>query len=148
MRRDKLLTFFISIVFLGVLQIHAQDDIQKLNLSKAQQALLKNQKELIKKNRAAFKATLTKEQLAILNNKALTKQQRQNALRRSLTLTQKNMLANNRESVKQAKVAFRRTLTKGQRQRIKNRMRADKGQSRNNIKKSIRDKRRRRNKRN
>ncbi len=137
----KPLQIIVALVFsllIGSVNVVAQNSIEDLNLSLEQKQLLRAQKELIKKNRQAFKATLTSSQLAILKNKALTKLERQEALKNSLTIAQKKLVAQNRLSVKQSKSKFRGTLTKSQKQQLKQRFNSKRGVSKKRARKNIR----------
>ena len=139
------------VFFIGGFKISAQENKQKekiehLNikdLSKEQMLLLKEQKELIKANRARFKAGLTSKQLAILGNQEISKQERQKRLIKTFTKYQQLMLQEHRISVQEMKDRFRMTLTDEQKHNIRTRLRIHKDtQDGNELRETVRDTRR------
>lgn len=139
------------VFFIGGFNIYAQENKNKekmeqtsiKNLSKEQMLLLNEQKELIKANRARFKAGLTSKQLAILGNQEMSKEDRQKTLMQTFSKSQQLMLQEHRLSVKEIKNRFRMTLTDEQRQNIRTRMRIHKDtQDGNELRETVRDTRR------
>jgi hypothetical protein len=139
------------VFFIGGFKISAQENKQKEkleqssieNLSKEQLLLLNEQKELIKANRARFKAGLTSKQLTILGNQKMSKQERQKSLMLTFTKSQQLMLQEHRLSVQEMKDRFRMTLTDEQRHNIRTRMRIHKDtQDGNELRETVRDTRR------
>ncbi|MGV6845622.1 MAG: hypothetical protein ACWA42_05795 [Lutibacter sp.] len=130
----NLLYFILFVSFLGVnngfAQVNSADNQKKtdevIELTETQINLINNQRDLIKKNRAKFKASLSKEQLAILNNSQLTKLERQKALIASFTQMQQNLLKQQRLSIDALKLQFRNSLTDSQLQQIRMRLRLTK----------------------
>lgn len=96
----------------------AQDKEPIENLTVEQQKLLKEQRDVIKANREAFKASLTAEQLAILKDRSLNKEQQQAALIATFTEAQKSILNENRERAKSLREELKSSLSKEQRQQF------------------------------
>ncbi|SEC17643.1 hypothetical protein SAMN04489761_2297 [Tenacibaculum sp. MAR_2009_124] len=138
MKRIKGLWIFILALFISVFNVYSQDNIEGLNLSEKQQQLLQTQKELIKNNREAFKASLTSEQRTILKNKTLSKAERQTALKRTLSSSQKNIITRNTAIVKKAKTKFRATLTPKQKELIRKRQSKNRGGAKKNVRRNVR----------
>ena len=76
----KLNKHILTIGFLGLMLYYtpfiAQNsrfDVIQKKLTKQQRDLLQNEKEVMKANRKAFKASLTKEQMTILRDKTISK---------------------------------------------------------------------------
>ena len=67
------------------------DVIQK-ELTKQQRDLLQNEKEVMKANRKAFKASLTKGQMTILRDKTISKIEIRKRLAATFSTIQKNMV--------------------------------------------------------
>ena len=65
------------------------------NLTEAQKAQMKANREIAKKARDVFRATLSDEQKAILDNKSFTPEQRKSALAKALSPEQKETMKNN-----------------------------------------------------
>lgn len=112
-----LLTLFV--LTLGTLKGHAQDKELISTLTTEQKRLLQEQRDVMKSNREAFKASLTAEQLAILKDQSLNKEQQRAALVATFTETQKALLNDNKEKVRSLKEEFRTTITKEQRQQLR-----------------------------
>jgi len=151
MKIFKIITILLMVFFIGGFKISAQENKQKEkveqssieNLSKDQLLLLDKQKELIKANRAKFKAGLTDKQLEILANQKMSKQERQKMLMSTFTKSQQLMLQEHRLSVQEMKNRFRMTLTDEQRQTIRARLRIHKDtQDGNELRETVRDTRR------
>ena len=106
------------ILFLGISNVQAQKSTTITTYTTEQQKLVQEQRDLMKANREAFKASLTAEQQAILNDPALSKEQQHAALVKTFTETQKTILAENRASAKALKEEFRNTISTEQRQQI------------------------------
>ncbi len=104
--------------FIGVSTVQAQEKDRATTLTIEQQRLLQEQRDVLKANREAFKASLTAEQLAILKDKSLSKEQQQAALIATFNETQRAMLNENREKAKALKEEFKTSLTKEQRQQL------------------------------
>lgn len=129
MKSLKTITVIVFSLFLGLSNVQAQektevkekpeltekpelkDRSEVKNFTAEQKQLLQERRELMAKNREAFKASLTAEQLAILNNKDLNKKEQHAALVLTFTTAQKAILAKNRESVEVLKKDFKATLT-------------------------------------
>jgi predicted O-linked N-acetylglucosamine transferase (SPINDLY family) len=108
-------------------QIKTSNQVNKeaiANLTESQKLMLEKQRELIKKNRAIFKASLSEKQLAILENAKLTKREKQKALVASFTTAQKKLLHEQRMNVLAIKQQFRNMLTDEQLQQIRMRLRS------------------------
>jgi len=105
-------------LFLGTTKVLAQEKEPIENLTVEKHKLLQEQRDVMKANREAFKASLTAEQLAILKDRTLTKEQQQSALVATFTDAQKAILSENKEKAKALKEEFKTTLTKEQRQQL------------------------------
>jgi hypothetical protein len=97
------------------------DVIQK-ELTKQQRDLLQNEKEVMKANRKAFKASLTKEQMTILRDKTVSKNERRKRLSATFSIIQKEMVKNQQVSLRKTRDNFRKTLTGEQRKMLKERI--------------------------
>ncbi len=129
------------VLFFGTYPMIAQEDITA-ELTEQQRVLVQQQKDLIKANREAFKQSLTQEQLEILENKELTKQERKEALKFSFTEKQKNLIQENNANLQAIKKQFRNTLTDKQRQQIRTKFRSSKRRDNNELRESIKERRR------
>ncbi|PQJ21607.1 hypothetical protein [Tenacibaculum sp. SG-28] len=138
MKYKKIIKLSVFFLFLGVVQLVAQEEQDVLKLSKEQKELLEAQKKLLINNRNAFKATLSTEQLAILKDSKLTKSERERALKNSLNASQKGLIKKNNASLQKAKTRFRATLSERQKKQIKSRMAKQRGNA--NAKKRMRRK--------
>lgn len=118
MKSITTLLLIVFTLFLSNTKTLAQDKETKESLTVEQQKLLQEQREVMKANREAFKASLTAEQLAILKDRTLSKEQQQAALVATFTEAQKAILSDNREKAKALKEEFRTSLTKEQRQQF------------------------------
>lgn len=118
MKSITTIILIIFTLFLGTTKVLAQEKEPIRNLTFEQQKLLQEQRDVIKANREAFKASLTAEQLAILKDRSLTKEQQQSALIATFTDAQKSFLSEHREKAKLLKEEFKTTLTKEQRQQF------------------------------
>jgi len=115
------------------------------NLSEQQKLMINEQRELIKKHRALFKASFNKEQLAIFGNTTLTKQEKHDALILTLTKAQKVMLEEHKATIQEGKQQFKNTITSEQRQQIRGRMKMNKEtQGINELRETIKEKRKQR----
>ena len=125
----KLKTIILSLSFLGLMlfntTVFAQDSsfslIQK-ELTEQQRGLLQKEKEVMKTNREAFKASLTKEQLAILRDKTISKNELRKRLVATFSGNQKSMVKNQQVSLRKTRDNFRKTLTGEQRKMLKERI--------------------------
>ncbi len=144
MKPIKIIAIVVFGILIGTSGSQAQDNEHVKNLTDTQKELLQAQRELIKANREAFKASLTEAQLAILENQELTKQERHDALILTFTDAQELILTENREGVMEAKETFRATLTQEQRQHIRIRTRARTAEGKNELRESVRERRRHR----
>lgn len=114
----------LSILFFGSV-LFAQNSNYKLitkELNAEQKKLLQKEKEVMKANRAAFKATLTKAQLAILKDKSISKTEIKQRLVASFTKTQKDLVRNQQLRLRETRDNFRKTLTKEQRKTLRERI--------------------------
>ena len=123
----KTILFTISIMSLMFIDtpLSAQDsnyDIISKKLTKDQRELLQKEKEVMKVNRKAFKATLSNDQLAILSDKTISKSQIRKRLMVSFTSTQKELVKNQQLSLRKTRDNFRKTLTGDQRKMLKERI--------------------------
>ncbi len=125
----KLKTIILTLNFLSLMlfntTVFAQDSsfnlIQK-ELTKQQRDLLQNEKEVMKVNREAFKASLTKEQLSILRDKTISKNEIRKRLVATFSNNQKSMVKNQQVSLRKTRDNFRKTLTGEQRKMLKERI--------------------------
>jgi hypothetical protein len=108
----------ILILLFSFSNLKAQSKLPINNLTQEQISLLQKQKDLIKANRAKFKASMTEKQLSILHNAKLSIKERHNDLIATFTKAQKDMLSRNAQSVNDLKNQFRASLTKDQRQQM------------------------------
>jgi len=118
MKLLKTISTFLFFLFLGVSSVQSQNKDVMPNLTKEQQQLIKEQRELVIANRDAFKGTLTAEQLSILDNKELSKQERLKNLVSTFTAAQKELIAKNRASINALKETFKNSMTSEQRQHM------------------------------
>ena len=114
----KIITVILFCFLLGLTRIEAQNNTVMQNLTETQQQLLKEQRELVVRNRETFKASLTEEQLTILDNSSLTKQERIKTLTSTFTADQKALMAKNKASIETLKEAFKHTITAEQREHM------------------------------
>ena len=115
---------FMSLMFINT-PLFAQDtnyDIITKKLTKDQRELLQKEKEVMKVNRKAFKATLSNDQLAILSDKTISKSQIRKRLMVSFTRTQKELVKNQQLHLRKTRDNFRKTLTGDQRKMLKERI--------------------------
>lgn len=125
----KLKTIILSLSFLSLMlfntTVFAQDSsfslIQK-ELTEQQRNLLQKEKEVMKINREAFKASLTKEQLVLLRDRTISKYEIRKRLVASFSRNQKNMVQNQQVSLRKTRDNFRKTLTGEQRKMLKERI--------------------------
>lgn len=125
----KLKTIIVPLSFFSLMLFNttafAQDSsfglIQK-ELTKQQIDLLQKEKEVMKTNREAFKASLTKEQLAILSDKTISKTEIRKRLVATFSKTQLSMVKNQQTSLRKTRENFRNTLTSEQRKMLKERI--------------------------
>ena len=95
MKSLQSLFLIIAFVFSGITSAQDVDDAQQAQrngnkgmekiLTPDQLALLKEQNDLVKSQREAFKNTLSDDQLAILDNEDLNRRERREALRATFT---------------------------------------------------------------
>lgn len=88
-------------------------------LTPAQKTLLQKEREVIKTNREALKATLTKEQLSILKNKTIPRAEVRSKLLATFSETQKGLIKNQEIRLRKSRESFRKSLTKDQRKLLK-----------------------------
>jgi len=115
---------FMSLMFINT-PLFSQDtnyDIITKKLTKDQRELLQKEKEVMKVNRKAFKATLSNDQLAILSDKTISKSQIRKRLMVSFTRTQKELVKNQQLHLRKTRDNFRKTLTGDQRKMLKERI--------------------------
>ena len=125
----KLKTIILSLSFLSLMlfntTVFAQDSsfslIQK-ELTEQQRNLLQKEKDVMKINREAFKASLTKEQLVLLRDRTISKYEIRKRLVASFSRNQKNMVQNQQVSLRKTRDNFRKTLTGEQRKMLKERI--------------------------
>jgi hypothetical protein len=125
----KLKTIMLSLSFLSLMlfntAVFAQDSsfslIQK-ELTQHQRDLLQKEKEVMKINREAFKASLTKEQLVLLRNKTISKYEIRKRLVATFSRNQKNIVKIQQVSLRKTRDNFRKTLTGEQRKMLKERI--------------------------
>lgn len=119
-----ILTFF-AVNFNEEIKAQETDNIELIeNLTPEQLKILKEQKELIKNNKTAFKASLDKSQLQLLSDAKLSVKERQKALLKSLTQSQRSLLQVQKVQVQQIKDQFLSTITTEQRERLRERLKA------------------------
>lgn len=114
----SIITITVFLFFMGLYTGRAQKSTVIDNFTTEQQKLVQEQRDMIKANREAFKASLTAEQLAILKDASLSKEQKQAALVQTFTAAQKNLLNENKENIRELKRDFKNSLTNEQRQQI------------------------------
>ncbi|GEL10307.1 hypothetical protein SAMN05192550_0661 [Flavobacterium glycines] len=114
----SIITITVFLFFMGLHSGRAQKSTVVDNFTTEQQKLVQQQRDLIKANREAFKASLTAEQLAILKDASLSKEQKQAALVLTFTTAQKNLLNESKENIKDLRRDFKNSLTTEQRQQI------------------------------
>ncbi|MES2239535.1 MAG: hypothetical protein V4497_04675 [Bacteroidota bacterium] len=130
----SIITITVFLFFMGLYSGSAQKSTVIDNFTTEQQKLVQEQRDLIKANREAFKASLTAEQLGILKDANLNKQEKQAALILTFTTEQKNLLNENKQNIKELKKDFKNTLSNEQRQQIHE-------QNGNRIRETMRDSR-------
>lgn len=147
----KIRNIIIRLAFMSVILfssgVFAQESSYKLitkELTKEQKALLQKERDVMKANREAFKATLTKEQLAILKDKTLSKAQIRQKLVATFSTNQKNLVRNQQVRLRKTREKFRQTLTRDQRKMLKERINKtreakDRGELRNGPRETNKD---------
>ncbi|PWG06441.1 hypothetical protein DIS07_01015 [Polaribacter aquimarinus] len=128
-KKMKIKTIILQISFMSLMMfgsaIFAQESNYKLitkELTKEQKVLLQKEREIMKANRDAFKATLTKEQLAILKDKTISRSEVRLRLMKTFTKTQKDLVRNQQVRLRKTRESFRKTLTREQRKMLKERI--------------------------
>ena len=125
----KLKNIILTVSFIGLMvfntTLFAQDssyNLIKKELTQKQMDLLQKEREVIKTNRDAFKASLTQEQLAILKDKTISKNEIRKRLVATFSSNQKSMVQNQQVRLRKTRESFRKTLTGEQRKMLKERI--------------------------
>jgi hypothetical protein len=123
MRKNTYLIFLFIITFFNTLLVLAQDVLPTTEkiYTPNQIEMIKDQRDMVKKNRETFRNSLSNEQKSMLKNSKLSIKERQLALMKSLTENQKEVLKGNRESVRKIKESFSKSLTNKQKMVLKRR---------------------------
>ena len=125
----KLNKYILTIGFFSLMLCHSTfiaqnsrfDVIQK-ELTKEQRNLLQKEKEVMKANRKAFKASRTKEQRSLLRDRRISKKELRQRLLASFSVIQKDMVRKQQVSLRETRNNFRKTLTSEQRKMLKERI--------------------------
>ena len=108
MIHKKYFANLLVIIFLGTSLLFSQDaiTIPENIYTPNQLEMIREQRDMVKKNRETFRNSLSEEQKSLLKNSKLTIRERQSALMKSLSENQKEVLKGNRESVRRLKESF------------------------------------------
>ena len=111
MIHKKYFANLLVIIFLGTSLLFSQDaiTIPENIYTPNQLEMIREQRDMVKKNRETFRNSLSEEQKSLLKNSKLTIRERQSALMKSLSENQKEVLKGNRESVRRLKESDRKS---------------------------------------
>lgn len=84
------------------------------NLTEAQKSMLKQNKEVIKANRKAFRKTFTAQQKAIIKDSTLSRSAKKKALRATFSSAQSAQFESNKKEIQTLRNTFLETLTEDQ----------------------------------
>ena len=130
------LMFFSNMLFA---QKSGYDLIVK-ELTIEQKTLLQKEREIMKTNREALKATLSKEQISILKDKTISRSEIRSKLVATFSDIQKGLIKNQEVRLRNSRETFRKSLTEDQRKLLKDRIdKTRKSKDRGELKDRVRD---------
>ncbi|RRN77743.1 hypothetical protein EIM50_18060 [Pseudoxanthomonas sp. SGD-10] len=99
---------------------HISHKVKMLNATEEQKAMLKENMELLRKNRRTLQSTYTAQQKEILSNKELKPLEKRKALEASYTQKQREMIEENKRAALAGREKIKSTLSEDQKAAFKN----------------------------